>query len=106
MNKRAEQLSNRLRQLRQDIALELSLTTNRPEGWLPRMVFVEEDEYEAGFTMYEVLRIHQNGTCDVRPTEGLYIEEKNIPLAGFFASDEFVRGHSFMGYKVPRYLRL
>lgn len=80
MNKRAEQLSNRLRQLRQDIALELSLTTNRPEGWLPRMVFVEEDEYEAGFTMYEVLRIHQNGTCDVRPTEGLYIEEKNIPL--------------------------
>ncbi|MBR5486299.1 MAG: FkbM family methyltransferase [Oscillospiraceae bacterium] len=30
------------------------------------------------------------------------LEEKNIPLAGFFASDEFVRGHSFMGYKVHR----
>lgn len=27
-------------------------------------------------------------------------EEKKIPAAGFFASDEFVRGHSFMGHTV------
>lgn len=25
--------------------------------------------------------------------------EKSIPLAGIFASDEFVRGHSFAGYR-------
>lgn len=34
------------------------------------------------------------------------LEEKNISLAGFFASDEFVRGHSFMGYKVQRLCEL
>ena len=28
--------------------------------------------------------------------------EKSIPLAGIFASDEFVRGHSFAGYKVRK----
>ena len=28
--------------------------------------------------------------------------EKNIPLAGIFASDDFVRGHSFAGYKVRK----
>ncbi len=28
--------------------------------------------------------------------------EKSIPLAGIFASDEFVRGHSFCGYKVQK----
>ncbi|MEG2038931.1 MAG: FkbM family methyltransferase, partial [Oscillospiraceae bacterium] len=28
------------------------------------------------------------------------LEQYNIKITGFFASDEFVRGHSFMGYKV------
>ena len=28
--------------------------------------------------------------------------EKSIPLAGIFASDDFVRGHSFAGYKVRK----
>ncbi|MGN1014253.1 MAG: FkbM family methyltransferase [Butyricicoccus sp.] len=28
--------------------------------------------------------------------------EKNIPIAGIFASDEFVRGHSFAGYRVRK----
>lgn len=31
------------------------------------------------------------------------LDEENIPLAGVFASDEFVRGHSFLGYKVIKY---
>lgn len=30
-------------------------------------------------------------------------EEYGIEVKGFFASDEFVRGHSFMGYKVKKY---
>lgn len=30
-------------------------------------------------------------------------EEYGIKAAGFFASDEFVRGHSFLGYKVKKY---
>ena len=79
-NQRAEVLANRLRELRNEIAQELTLTTHRPKGWLPRTVFVEEDEYEAGFTMYEVLEIHKNGTCDVRPTEGDDGQIRNIPL--------------------------
>lgn len=29
-------------------------------------------------------------------------QEKKIPLAGIFASDDFVRGHSFAGYKVRK----
>lgn len=29
-------------------------------------------------------------------------QERNIPIAGIFASDEFVRGHSFAGYTVRR----
>ncbi len=30
-------------------------------------------------------------------------EEYGIQIKGFFASDEFVRGHSFLGYKVKKY---
>ncbi len=30
-------------------------------------------------------------------------EEYGITVKGFFASDEFVRGHSFLGYKVKKY---
>ncbi len=30
------------------------------------------------------------------------MRERNIPLAGIFASDEFVRGHSFEGYRVHK----
>jgi len=33
----------------------------------------------------------------------LELDEREIPLAGIFASDEFVRGHSFLGYKVIKY---
>lgn len=77
---RTTQLSNRLRELRNDIALELSLAKNRPEGWLPRTVFVEEDEYEAGFTMYEVMEIHADGTCDVRIPGKEDGKTMNIPL--------------------------
>ena len=29
-------------------------------------------------------------------------QQKQIPVAEIFASDEFVRGHSFAGYKVKR----
>ncbi|MCD8220113.1 MAG: FkbM family methyltransferase [Ruminococcus sp.] len=29
-------------------------------------------------------------------------QEKSVPLAGIFASDDFVRGHSFAGYKVRK----
>ena len=42
------------------MAEELAATQHRPSGWLPRTVFVEEDEYEAGFTQYEVTEIHSN----------------------------------------------
>lgn len=58
---RAKTLSDTLRKLRQDMAEELAATQHRPSGWLPRTVFVEEDEYEAGFTQYEVTEIHSNG---------------------------------------------
>ena len=36
----------------------------------------------------------------------LELDEREIPLAGIFASDEFVRGHSFLGYKVIKYSEL
>lgn len=58
---RSMNLMSALRKLRNDIALELTLTTNRPKNWLPRTVFVEEDEYEAGFVQYTVNEIHQDG---------------------------------------------
>ena len=32
-------------------------------------------------------------------------EKKNIPVAGIFASDEYVRGHSFRGHQVMTYLQ-
>ena len=28
--------------------------------------------------------------------------QRDIPIAGIFASDEFVRGHSFAGYQVKK----
>ena len=34
------------------------------------------------------------------------LDDANIPLAGIFASDEFVRGHSFLGHKVIKYSEL
>lgn len=33
----------------------------------------------------------------------LELDEAGIPLSGVFASDEFVRGHSFLGHKVIKY---
>lgn len=33
----------------------------------------------------------------------LELDELEIPLSGIFASDEFVRGHSFLGHKVIKY---
>ena len=59
-------LFNRLLKVKQDIALELSAAQHRPEGWLPRTIFVEEDEYEAGFSTYILEEIYPDGTCEVR----------------------------------------
>lgn len=36
----------------------------------------------------------------------LELDERGISLDGIFASDEFVRGHSFLGYKVIKYSEL
>ena len=36
----------------------------------------------------------------------LELDEREIPIAGIFASDEFVRGHSFLGHKVIKYSEL
>lgn len=62
INERSAALMSALRTLRNDIALELTLASNRPQGWLPRTVFVEEDEYEAGFVKYTVKVINADGT--------------------------------------------
>lgn len=59
---RSLQLSSMLRKLREDMAAELAATSHRPQGWLPRTVFVEEDEYEAGFVPYKVQEIHEDRT--------------------------------------------
>ena len=65
------------------ISLELSATQHRPEGWLPRTVFVENDEYENGFVKYEVREIHPDGTftglnMETYDEEQLYLREINL----------------------------
>lgn len=62
IQKRSQDLSERLRQLYKDLALEITITTQRPEGWLPRTVFVESDQYEDGFMQCKVTEIHPDGT--------------------------------------------
>lgn len=64
-------LYEKLNEIRKDLALELAAAEHRPDGWLPRTVFVEEDEYEAGFTEYLLTEIHHDGTCDIQCMKGI-----------------------------------
>ena len=65
------------------MSLELAATQHRPEGWLPRPVFIENDEYENGFVKYEVREIHPDGTftglnMETYDEEQLYLKEINL----------------------------
>ena len=80
---RAVILHERLNKLRDDLVLELSLADQRPMGWLPAPVFVENDEYEEGFIQYEVTEIHSDGTftgirSDNKEKETLPLSDINI----------------------------
>ena len=52
----------RLANLRNELTLELAAAQHRPVGWLPRIVFVEDDEYENGFSKYEIHEINADST--------------------------------------------
>ena len=80
---RSTKLNNRLRNLREELVLDLKLAEHRPDGWLPRIVFVENDEYEAGFSQYVVKEINSDGTFlgineDTAQEEVLPLSEINI----------------------------
>ena len=72
-------LRERLKNIKEDLILELSLADRRPEGWLPRQVYVENDEYEEGFVLYTIKEINPDGTF-VGVNEHLAAEEV-LPLA-------------------------
>lgn len=49
--------------LSQDIIDSLCRTTERPDGWLPHIVFVEEEGDYPVYTMYKLEEIRQDGSC-------------------------------------------
>lgn len=76
--KKSLSLSSKLNVLREELALELAAAQHRPAGWLPRTVYVENDEYETGFSRYEIREIHPDCTfCGVNLENG---QEEILPL--------------------------
>lgn len=80
LQKRNKTLYDSLKELGEQYALELAAAPHRPEGWLPRTVFIEEDEYENGYTPYMLMQIHPDGTCDVRRKTSLTQDAEKVNL--------------------------
>lgn len=80
-------------------------TTLRPNAAAMRMMtkmldFIKEKESSWQFLRKTELPIFIYGMGDGAEKILRVFDEYSIPVAGFFASDEFVRGHSFKGHLV------
>lgn len=62
---------NRVKELKDEIVSELRNITDRPDGWLPHTVYVEEEgENSQGlgvavYTEYKLLKYEPNGECQL-----------------------------------------
>lgn len=67
-------LITRFNQLQNDVIAKLSAITDRPDGWLPHLVFVEEeseDQNNHGAPVYNAYRLvdfKPDGSCTLRNT--------------------------------------
>ena len=67
--------TTRFNQLQTDIIANITAITNRPDGWLPHTVFVEEeDEDRSGagtpvYKKYQLIDFKPDGSCTLRDTK-------------------------------------
>lgn len=77
-------LRKKLDELRDEIVARLCAITDRPEGWLPHLVFVEEEgEDGAGagtpvYNEYRLVDFQEDGTCTLRRTVDDEEEERHL----------------------------
>ncbi len=73
-------LNECLNQISERIIRALSRIKERPEGWLPHVVYVEEegDDYPV-YTLYRLEEIRKGGSCSLRnPATGEYFPERQL----------------------------
>lgn len=65
--------------LSQNIIDSLCRTTKRPDGWLPHIVFVEEEDDYPVYTMYKLEEIRQDGSCVLfNPQSGERFHDRHL----------------------------
>lgn len=62
--------TTRFNQLQNDIIANLTVITDRPDGWLPHKVFVEEegDDGAPAYKEYQLVDFKPDGSCTLRDT--------------------------------------
>ena len=77
-------ISEKINDLHNELVARISAITDRPEGWLPHLVFVEEegeDRIRAGTPVYKEYRLMDfkaDGTCTLRSTISDQEEERHL----------------------------
>lgn len=62
--------ATRFNQLQNDIIAKLTAITDRPDGWLPHLVFVEEEGEDGApvYNQYRLVDFRTDGSCTLRNT--------------------------------------
>ncbi len=72
-------LNKQLRELTNTFVAELSCLTLRPDGWLPHVVYVEEEGDYPVYTMYKLEEIRKDGSCVLfNPKSGERFDNRHL----------------------------